>query len=201
MDNKKRALQLSYFTVGYNVLEGIVSILSGLAAGSSALIGFGTDSFVESLSGSVMIWRFRKHGGMTHEEEERIERKAIQFVAYSLFVLGAYVFYESAKKLYLQDPPEKSLIGIIIAIVSIIVMPALFYLKYQTGKSMKSRSLVADSKQTLACVMLSFALLIGLGVNYLFGFWQADPIVGIIIAGFLIREGYKAHKEKELCEC
>lgn len=201
MDNKKRALQLSYFTVGYNILEGIVSIGSGLAAGSSALIGFGTDSFVESLSGSVMIWRFRKHGNITHEEEERVEKRAIQLISYAFFILGAYVLYESAKKLYLQEPPEKSMIGIVIAIISIIVMPALFYLKYKTGKSIKSRSLVADSKQTLGCIMLSFALLIGLGLNYLFGFWQADPLAGLIIAGFLLKEGYQTHKEKELCEC
>ncbi len=201
MNTKKRALMLSYFTVGYNIIEGVVSIVTGLATGSSALIGFGTDSFVESLSGGVMIWRFRKHGEMSHEEEERIEKRAIQLVSYAFFVLGAYVLYESAKTLYLQEPPEKSVIGIIIAVASIIVMPALFYLKYKAGKSIKSRSLVADSKQTLACVMLSFALLIGLGVNYLFGFWQADPLAGLVIGGFLIREGYKTYKEKELCEC
>ena len=78
-------------------------------------------------------------------------------------------------------------------------MPTLFYLKYKTGKSIKS--LVADSKQTLACVMVSFALLIGLGANYLFGFWQADPLVRIIIAGILFKEGYQAYKEQKLCEC
>ncbi|HAG50578.1 MAG TPA: hypothetical protein DCL42_04500, partial [Deltaproteobacteria bacterium] len=87
----RKALVLSYFTVGYNIIEGIVSILAGFLAGSIALIGFGLDSFVESLSGSVMIWRFRKHEQMSEEEEERIEAKAVRLIAYTFFILGAYV--------------------------------------------------------------------------------------------------------------
>jgi cation diffusion facilitator family transporter len=197
----KKALLLSYFTVGYNVLEGIVSIIAGLLAGSVALVGFGLDSFAESLSGSVMIWRFRKHGQMTEEEEERVELKAIRLIAYTFFILGFYVLYESVKKLCFHEIPYPSLLGIIIAIVSIIVMPVLFYIKYQTGKSINSRSLMADSKQTLACVFLSVALLIGLGTNYLYGLWWADPIVGLIIVIFLIKEGYATLKEGEICSC
>ena len=197
----RKALSLSYFTVGYNILEGIVSILAGLLAGSIALIGFGLDSFVESLSGSVMIWRFRKHEQMSEEEEERIEAKAVRLIAYTFFILGAYVLYESIKKLYLQEMPDPSLFGIIIAIVSIIVMPVLFYMKYRTGKTINSRSLVTDSKQTLVCCILSVALLIGLGLNYLYGFWQADPIVGLVTVIFLIREGYIALREEKLCSC
>ena len=197
----KKALSLSYFTVGYNIIEGIVSIFAGVLAGSIALIGFGLDSFVESLSGGVMIWRFRKHGQMSEEEEERIEAKAVRLIAYTFFILGAYVLYESVKKLYLQEMPDPSLFGIIIAIVSIIVMPVLFYMKYQTGKTINSRSLVADSKQTLACCFLSVALLIGLGLNYFFGFWEADPIVGLVTVVFLVREGYHALKEERLCTC
>ena len=198
MELNKRALLLSYFTVGYNILEGILSILAGLLAGGSiALIGFGMDSFVESLSGSVMIWRFRKHGKISEEEEERVERKAMKLIAYTFFILGAYVLYESVKKLYFREPAEPSFPGIIIAIVSLIVMPVLFYAKYRTGKSIGSKSLVADSKETLACVFLSAALLIGLGLNYLFGFWQADPIVGLIIVVFLVKEGYSTLTEEE----
>jgi cation diffusion facilitator family transporter len=197
----KKALSLSYFTVGYNILEGIVSILAGLLAGSIALVGFGLDSFVESLSGSVMIWRLRKHGKISEEEEEQVERKAARFIGYTFFILGAYVLYESIEKLYLRETPDPSLLGIIIAVVSIIVMPILFYLKYQTGKSIGSISLVADSKQTLACVFLSGALFIGLGLNYLYRFWQADPIVGLIIVIYLAKEGYTTLKEGELCSC
>lgn len=197
----KKAFYLSVFTVVYNFVEGIISIFVGYLSGSIALVGFGADSFVESLSGGIMIWRFRAHGNLTVEEEERIESKSAKLVAYSFFVLGAYILFESLKKLILREHPEPSLIGIIIAVASIIVMPILFYLKHSIGKSIGSRSLVADSKQTLACLYLSFALLIGLGLNYLFGFWWSDPAVGLIIVVFLIREGYETLKEDRLCSC
>ncbi len=194
----KRALSLSYFTVGYNISEGVVSILAGLLAGSIALVGFGLDSFIESLSGSVMIWRLRKHGKISEEEEEKVERKAVRLIAYTFFILGAYVLYKSIEKLYVHDIPDPSLLGIIIALISIIVMPILFYLKYRTGKSIGSISLIADSKETLACVFLSGALFIGLGLNYLYGFWQADPIVGLVIVIYLGKEGYSTLKEGEV---
>lgn len=197
----KKALYLSYFTVGYNLLEGIVSVLAGQLAGSIALLGFGLDSFVECLSGGIMIWRFRKHSELSHDEEEKIEAKATKIVAYTFFVLAAYVLFESLKKLFYREITEPSLIGIIIAIASIIVMPTLFLLKYRIGKSIASSSLVADSKQTLACVFLSFALLIGLGLNYSYGIWWADPVVGLLIVAYLIREGYNTLKEEKLCSC
>ena len=197
----RRALFLSYFTVGYNFLEGIVSIFAGLLAGSIALVGFGLDSFIESLSGGVMIWRFSRHGKVSEEEEAKIEAKATKFVAVAFFTLGAYVSYESVKKLYFQEIPDPSVLGIIIAFISIIVMPLLFYMKFKTAKMIESRSLLGDSKQTLACVFLSIALLVGLGLNYLYGLWWADPIVGFIIVVFLVREGYNTLKEARLCSC
>jgi divalent metal cation (Fe/Co/Zn/Cd) transporter len=148
-----------------------------------------------------MIWRFSKQGKISEEEEEKIEKKAERFVAYTFFILGAYILYASVKKLYLQEIPNPSLLGIVIAIVSLIAMPLLFYMKYQTGKSINSRSLVADSKETLACAFLSLALLIGLGLNYLYGLWQADPVVGLIIVIFLFKEGYSTLKVERLCSC
>lgn len=192
---KKRALVLSYFTVGYNIFEGVVSIIAGVLAKSIALEGFGMDSFVESLSGSIMIWRFKKYGKISRDEEERVEKRAAKLVAISFFILAAYVLYESIKKLYSREIPDPSVIGLIIVILSIIVMPVLFYLKYRTGVLIKSKSLIADSKETLACVLLSFAVLFGIGLNYLYGFWQADPIAGILIAGYLIKEGFYTLKE------
>jgi divalent metal cation (Fe/Co/Zn/Cd) transporter len=193
----KRALWLSYFTVGYNVIEGLISVFAGLLAGSIALTGFGLDSFVESLSGGVMMWRFRKQGELSAHQEEAIERRSTRLVAYTFFILAAYVLFESARKLYLHEIPQPSLIGIIIAVISIIVMPMLFYAKYKTGKSIPSKSLVADSKETLACLFLSVVLLIGLGLNYVFGLWQADPIVGLLVVAFLIYEGYETLKGED----
>jgi divalent metal cation (Fe/Co/Zn/Cd) transporter len=177
-----------------------VSIVFGNIAGSVALIGFGLDSIIESLSGIILIWRLRHHGTVSHEEEERIEKKAMKFVAVSFFVLAAYVFYESAKKLLLCEQPDPSLPGIIIAGSSMIVMPLLAFRKYSIGKQINSKALVADSKETYACFFLSVALLLGLGLNQLFGFWQADPIAGLVIFFFLAKEGrevwQEAHEEE-----
>lgn len=191
----KKGLYLEYFTVGYNILEAAASIVFGGIAGSIALIGFGLDSIVESLSGLVLLWRLRQHGKISRAAEERIEKRATKFVAITFLALGWYVLFESIKKLVVTEIPEPSLPGIIIAIASIIIMPLLTWQKYKTGKQIKSRALVADSKETLACVFLSVALLFGLGANYLFGFWQADPIVGLIIVAFLFREGWGGWKE------
>jgi divalent metal cation (Fe/Co/Zn/Cd) transporter len=187
--------------VGYNVLEGAISILAGSLAGSIALVGFGLDSFVESLSGGIMIWRFRRHADLTPEEEERREKLAVKMVGWTFFGLAAYVLYESLKKLIFQEAPAPSLLGIIIAAVSLVLMPLLFFLKLRISADIGSASLKADAKQTLACAFLSLALLVGLGLNYVAGIWQADPVIGLIIAAVLVREGYETLKEEKLCSC
>ena len=185
----KRALTLSYLTVGYNILEGIASIIAGWFAGSIALVGFGLDSFVESLSGGVMVWRFRKHGDISEEAEDEIEQRATRLVGYTFLILGAYVLYESVHKLYLKEEPEPSVPGIVIAILSIIIMPLLYYFKNRTAQDLGSRGLAADARETLACSYLSIALLLGLLLNSLFGLWWADPVVGLIVVLYLLREG------------
>jgi len=191
----KKGLFLEYITVVYNVLEAIASIVFGSIAGSVALVGFGLDSVVESLSGLILIWRLRKHGKITAADEERIEKRARKLIAATFFILGSYILYESVEKLAVREIPEPSLPGIIIAILSIIIMPVLTWQKYKTGKKINSRALMADARETLACAFLSVALLLGLGANYLFGFWQADPIVGLIIVAFLFREGWEVWRE------
>jgi divalent metal cation (Fe/Co/Zn/Cd) transporter len=201
----KKALNLEYFTVAYNVLEAVAAIIFGGIAASIALVGFGLDSIVESLSGLVMVWRLRKHGEISEEEEERVEKRAMRFVAVTFFILGAYVLFESARKLIFRDMPDPSLPGIVIAILSLIIMPLLARAKIRVGGQIGSRALVADAKETLACAFLSVALLLGLGANYLFGFWQADPIAGLVIVAFLFREGREvwgeASEEDECEEC
>ncbi len=191
----RKALRLEYFTVAYNIAEAAASIIFGSMAGSIALIGFGLDSIVESLSGLILIWRLKKHRTGTEEEEEEIERKAERFVAVTFFLLGSYILIESVGKLIWKEVPDPSVPGIAIALISMTIMPILARKKYDLGVAIKSRALIADSKETLACSLLSVALLVGLGANYLFGLWQADPIVGLLIVAFLYREGWVGWKE------
>ncbi len=197
----KKALYLEYFTIGYNILEGVFSILAGYLASSIALIGFGLDSGIESISGAVLIWRLTRHGRVSEEEEERVEKRAVRFVGVSFFILGAYILFESLRKLYSHEHPEPSLFGIIIAVLSVVIMPLLSYSKYRTAKKIRSRSLEADSRQTLVCSLLSVALIIGLGLNYLYGLWWADPVAALVIVAFIVREGYEALFEEKACGC
>ena len=198
---QSQALLLSYLTLGYNLLEALVSLLAGYLAGSVSLTGFGLDSLVESLSGAIMIWRFRPHPNLTREMEARKEQWAIKLVGYTFFILAGYVIFESLRKLWYREMPEPTLFGIIIAVASIILMPTLFYFKLRTSRSLNSRSFLADARQTLACFFLSVALLVGLGLNYFFGLWQADPITGLIISAVLLKEGYSTLVYQELCSC
>jgi divalent metal cation (Fe/Co/Zn/Cd) transporter len=191
----RKALTLEYFTVCYNALEAFFSVFFGSAAGSIALVGFGLDSIVESLSGLLLIWRLQKHGAVPEVEEVESEKKAIRFVAITFLLLGAYVVYESAKKLIFAEISSPSVPGIVIAILSIIIMPVLSLAKRDLGQKINSEALVADSKEALACAFLSLPLLLGLAANYFFHFWQLDPLVGLIVAVFLFREGRELREE------
>ena len=197
---RRRALGLSYLTVGYNVAEGVASVAAGAVAGSPALVGFGLDSFVESLSGGVMIWRFRDAGGDAHAREAR-ERRALRLVALTFFVLGAWVLWEAASALWEGEAPSRSMAGIVITSLSIVVMPLLFVAKSRTGRRMGARSLVADSRQTLGCWWMSVGVLAGLLLNHFFGLWQADPLIGLGIGGWLLKEGWDAHRHGKVCTC
>jgi len=196
-DPYRRGIHLEYFTIAYNVLEAVASILFGGIAGSIALIGFGLDSVVESLSGGILLWRLRKHETLTEEEEEKVEKKAVKFVAVTFFILGAYVLFESIKKLAFREVPEPSLPGIIIAVLSMVIMPLLAHRKLKAAAEIGSKALAADSKETLACALLSVALLLGLGLNYTADIWWADPIVGLLIVFFLFREGWEGWRGED----
>lgn len=197
MTPHKKALFSEYFTVGWNVLEGVIAIAAGIVAGSIALVGFGLDSYIEVASGLVLIWRLRKHGFSNEEEEETAEKKAIFFVGATFFLLAMYVTYESGKKLLFREQPEESLIGIILALVSLIAMPLLAMYKKKIAAEINSRALRADALETLACSYLSFTLLLGLGANALVGWWWADPVSALAMVYFLVREGVEAIQEGE----
>ena len=192
----RTALWLSVFTVAYNLLEGVAAVAFSRTDQSAALFGFGVDSFIESLSGLVMIWRFAKS-----EETERREAAAARLVGGSFFILAAYVAYEAIEAIWREERLKRSLAAVIIACLSLLVMPTLYILKQQTAKRLGSRSLLADSRQTLACMLLSVVLLAGTGLNYLTGIWQADSVAALLIAAFLVREGYEVITTREVCHC
>jgi len=191
----QRGLWLEYLTVGWNLVEGVIAVGAGVLARSPALIGFGVDSFVESISGSVLIWRLRTelNGDAADSERfERIEHRAERIVGASFLLLAAYVAFEAVTTLLSRDEPDASPIGIVIAGVSLIVMLWLARAKRQTGEALASRALIADSKQTFACWYLSVTTLAGLALNALFGLWWADPVAALVICVFLVREGIDA---------
>ena len=195
---KRQALLLSFFTVAYNLAEGTVAMIGSSMSGSTALLAFGIDSFVESLSGCVMIWRFWSYEPTEDEQAfEQVDQTASRLVACSLLVLGAYIILDSSWALYYHELPNTSLIGIGIATASLIVTPVLFWLKYRLGKYIGSQSMVADSKEALACMLLSATLLLGLGALYIWRLWWIDPVCGIVIASLVLREGYLTWRESK----
>ena len=169
--------------VTYNLLEGVVAIAAGNRAGSSALISFGLDSAVEVASGLIILWQFR------HPMPECRERRAQRLIAASFFALTAYVAFESIKALVTGERVETSIVGIVLAIASLIVMPLLSWAQRRTGRELNSGAVVADSIQTLLCTYLSAVLLVGLLGNALLGWWWLDPLAAFVIAGVAVREG------------
>ena len=193
---EKRGRVLEYLTIGWNLLEGLVAVGSGLMAGSPALVGFGVDSFIESLSGSALLWRL--HGG---EDSERRERIALRLVGMSFLLLAAYVAYEAVTKLLFREPPEVRHIGIGLAILSLIVMPLLARAKRQVAAQLQSRAMQADSRQTDICAYLSAILLGGLVLNALGGWWWADLVAGLIMVPMIGKEGIEALRGETCDDC
>jgi divalent metal cation (Fe/Co/Zn/Cd) transporter len=199
---RRRARTLSWITVVYNVLEGVVAVAAGGFAGSAALVGFGLDSFIESLSATVMLWRFRAaHAELSEADEAIAEGRALRAVAITYFLLAAYVVWDAGGGLLRREAPEATWYGLAIAGVSLTLMPALFWMKYRLGKAIGSHSLVADAKQSLACMFLSVALLIGLGLHYWLGLWWADSAAALVIAALVLREGWGLWRGEHACGC
>ena len=190
----RRAQLLAGASVAYNVVEAVVAVTAGLAAGSVALVGFGLDSVVEVSSGLVILWQFRAR------LPESRERQALRLMALSFFALAAYVAVESVRALASGGDPDASPVGIGLAIASLVVMPFLSWAQRRTGRALGSRAVVADSTQTLLCTYLSAVLLAGLLLNATLGWGWADPVAGLVIAAVAVREGVAAWRG-EGCGC
>ena len=173
-------------TISYNVVEAIVAIAAGTVASSAALVAFGLDSTIEVLSAAAVAWQF------TRRDPERWEKGTLRVIAVAFFALAAYVVASSLFALIGRIEVEHSTLGIVITALSLVIMPLLSFAERRAGRELGSATAVADSKQTLICAYLSAAVLCGLLVNSLFGWWWADAIAGLVIAGFAIREGIEA---------
>jgi divalent metal cation (Fe/Co/Zn/Cd) transporter len=190
--------KLEIFTILWNSLEGLVAITSGIVAGSIALVGFGFDSGIEFLSGLVLIVRLSLD---THEERrEMIESWSLRLVGISFLFLAAYIGYDSLSLLLKHQAPERSFVGIGLAVVSLFVMPWLARQKRKIAASISSAALAADARQTDFCVYLSGILLIGLVINALFGLWWADPLAALLMLPLIAKEGIDALRGKSCCD-
>lgn len=192
----RRGRRLEYLTLGWNSLEALASIVTGLVAGSIALVGFGFDSVIECASGSAMLWRLRDGS-----DGERRENRALKLVGISFLLLAAYVAGDAAWSLWRREAPERSFIGIAIAVASLVAMPLLARAKRNVARELNSGAMAADSRQTSLCAFLSAILLGGLLLNATLHWWWADPVAALIMVPIIAREGIEALRGKTCCEC
>ena len=193
----RRGRALEYLTIGWNSLEGLIAIASGLFAGSIALVGFGVDSVIEVSSGAALLWRLHLDSS---ERRERAEQVALKLVGVSFLLLAAYVAFDAVKSLVYREVPEASYIGIALAALSLAVMPLLARAKRRVAAEIGSRALQADSRQTDICTYLSAILLGGLILNALLGWWWADPVAALIMVPIIVKEGVEALRGETCCD-
>ncbi|MBB2747330.1 UNVERIFIED_ORG: divalent metal cation (Fe/Co/Zn/Cd) transporter [Microbispora rosea subsp. rosea] len=190
---RRRIRLLVTATITYNVIEAVVAIAAGTTASSAALIGFGLDSVVEVASAAAVAWQF---SGPDHEKREQT---ALKVIAVSFFALAAYVTVDAVRTLLGAGEADHSTPGLVLAAVSLVIMPLLSAAQRRAGRELGSASAVADSKQTLLCTYLSAVLLIGLALNSLFGWSWADPIAALVIAAVAVKEGREAWRGDACC--
>nr|WP_062342100.1 cation transporter [Herbidospora sakaeratensis] len=181
-------------TITYNVVEAGVALTAGTVASSAALIGFGLDSVVEVASATAVAWQF------SSADHERREKTALRVIAVSFFALAAYVAFDAIRALLGAGEADHSTVGLVLAAVSLVVMPVLSYAQRRAAREIGSASALADSKQTLLCTYLSAVLLVGLALNSLFGWTWADPLAALVIAAVAVKEGRDAWRG-DACGC
>jgi len=191
----RRAIGLEGMTVGYNALEGLIAIGAGLAAGSVALTGFGVDSVIEVTSGVLLWWRLRAELGSA-PLGPAVEARAARWAGILLLGLAIFLVVESARRLFTQDRPEGTAVGIGLTAVSLIVMPLVARAKLRAANALGSRALRADAHETIVCAWLSLTTLCGLALNAAFGWWWADPLAALTMVPLVVREGVEAVRTK-----
>ena len=194
-----RGKRLAFFTIAWNILEGLVAVIAGAFAGSISLVGFGVDSFIEVASGVAVLWRMSVDADVHRRQAN--ERLALRIVGACFAALAIYIGYESITDLVHRNIPESSLPGIILAAVSLIVMPLLSRAKRRVGKQLASAAMNADAKQTEFCTYLSAILLGGLLLNTAFGIWWADPVAALVMVPIIAKEGYEGLQGKACDSC
>jgi divalent metal cation (Fe/Co/Zn/Cd) transporter len=195
----QRGRQLEYFTIAWNSVEGIVAVVAGIIAGSVSLVGFGVDSFIEVTSGTALLWRMSVDA--EEHNRERVEQMTLRIVGACFLALAIYVGYEALSNLIEKKPSEHILPGIILACVSLVVMPLLSRAKRHVAAQLNSASMHADAKQTEFCTYLSAILLGGLVLNAVFGLWWADPIAGLVMVPIIAKEGVDGLRGDACCNC
>ena len=188
----RRARTLAWVGNAWHIVEFAIALGAGIAAGSIALIGFGADSLVEGVAGFVLVWRLARG--------ERAERRAQQLIGGSFFVLAAYIAIESARTLAGGSHPETSWIGIALAAFTAVTMPLLARAKRRVGNDIASSATVNEAAQTQLCAYMSVALLAGLAANAVAGWWWADPVAALVIAGVAVQEGVRGWRGDACCD-
>jgi divalent metal cation (Fe/Co/Zn/Cd) transporter len=192
-----RGRRLEYFTIAWNSLEGLIGIGAGMIAGSVSLVGFGIDSLIEVTSGATLLWRMSVDADAARRE--RNERLSLRIVGACFLALALYVAIEAVLDLGRKAAPERSVSGIALAVVSLIVMPVLSRAKKSVGNALSSAAMKADARQTDFCVYLSAILLVGLVLNATLGWWWADPVAALVMVPLIAKEGFEGVKARGCC--
>jgi divalent metal cation (Fe/Co/Zn/Cd) transporter len=192
-----RGKRLEYFTIAWNSLEGLIAIGAGTLAGSISLVGFGIDSLIEVTSGATLLWRMSVDADVLGRE--RNERVSLRIVGACFLALAVYIAYEALSDMTRRAAPERSAPGIVLACVSLVVMPILSRAKKKVGKALGSAAMNADARQTDFCVYLSAILLVGLVLNAVRGWWWADPVAALTMVPIIVKEGIDGLKARTCC--
>jgi len=194
-----RGRRLEYLTIGWNTFEALVALASGVVAGSVALMGFGLDSAIETASAVILLWRLDADKDPTRREQS--ERTARRMVGACFLLLTAYIAIDSIRRLWMRETPARSIPGVLIALAAVIVMPLLARAKRRVAAELGSRALHSDSRQADFCAYLSAILLVGLALQFVFGWWWIDPLAALMMVPIIAREGVEGMRAQASDDC